>query len=132
MAKSNRNEGVEDRRKRRDLRKKENGHGQHEEVMKELIEESNKRRIIVRKADGDVLFETPLTVTIVVFFIGLFFFFPVLILVSIAAYMMKVRMDIVRDVTDEEVAYLQELEDQQTLYEDDLYEENDGYQTLRQ
>ena len=64
--------------------------------VKELIEEGNVRRLIIRKADGDVLIEVPLTagvavggaVTIVA---------PVLAaLGAMAALLVKVRVEIVR------------------------------------
>lgn len=71
--------------------------------VKELIEEGNVRRLIIRKADGDVLLEVPLTAGVAVGG-AVTLVAPVLAaLGAMAALLVKVRVEIVRsDEEDEE------------------------------
>ena len=68
--------------------------------VKELIEEGNVRRLIIRKSDGDVLIEVPLTAGVAVGG-AVTLIAPVLAaLGAMAALLVKVRVEIVR--SDEE------------------------------
>jgi len=69
--------------------------------VKELIEEGNVRRLIIRKGDGDILLEVPLTAGVAVGG-AVTLIAPVLAaLGAMAALLVKVRVDIVRsDDTD--------------------------------
>jgi hypothetical protein len=68
--------------------------------VKELIEEGNVRRLIIRKSDGDVLIEVPLTAGVAVGG-AVTLIAPVLAaLGAMAALLVKVRIEIVR--SDEE------------------------------
>ena len=74
--------------------------------VKELIEEGNVRRLIIRKGDGDVLLEVPLTAGVAVGG-AVTLIAPVLAaLGAMAALLVKVRVEIVRsdEVDDEEDA----------------------------
>ncbi len=64
--------------------------------VKGLIEEGNVRRLIIRKADGDILLEVPLTAGVAVGG-AVTIIAPVLAaLGAMAALLVKVRLDIVR------------------------------------
>lgn len=103
-------------------------HQDAEEIVKELINEGNKRRIIFRKATGEALFEIPLTISIGLMVIGFFFFLPVAIFAGVFAYISKVKIDVVRELSDDEV-HLHDSNQQDTLV-DHLPEQNEGQATL--
>lgn len=64
--------------------------------VKELIQQGNVRRLIIRKSDGDVLMEIPLT-TSVVAGSALLVFNPVLAaLGAAAAFITQVKLEVVR------------------------------------
>lgn len=65
--------------------------------VKQLIEEGNVRRLIIYKTDGDVLMEVPLTASVVVGG-AMLVFAPVLAAVgAAAAFLTKVKVEIVRE-----------------------------------
>lgn len=69
--------------------------------VKELIAEGNVRRIVLRRPNGETLMEIPLTAGVVVGGVVTLAAWWVAALVAIAAVVTKVRIDIVREVTDE-------------------------------
>lgn len=67
--------------------------------VKELIQEGNVRRLIIRKSDGDVLMEVPLTASVVAGG-AMLVFTPLLAAIgAAAAFLAKVRIEVVRDKT---------------------------------
>lgn len=65
--------------------------------VKKLIEEGNVRRLIIYKSDGDVLMEVPLTASVMVGG-AMLFFTPVLAaLGAAAAFLARVKIEIVRE-----------------------------------
>jgi hypothetical protein len=71
------------------------------ERVKRLIQEGNVRRLIIRKPDGDVLMEVPLTAGIAVSG-AVTFMAPVLAaLGALAALVAKVQVEIVRSNDDD-------------------------------
>lgn len=71
------------------------------ERVKELVAEGNVRRLIIRKPDGDILFEVPLTPTVIVGGAALVFQ-PLLAAVgAAAAFFTRVKLEVVRvDMSD--------------------------------
>lgn len=64
--------------------------------VKELIEEGNVRRLVIRKSDGDVLMVIPLTASVVAGG-AMLVFAPVLAAVgAAAAFLAKVKLEVVR------------------------------------
>lgn len=64
--------------------------------VKELIEEGNVRRLIIRKQDGDILMEVPLTATVLAGGAMLVFAPVFAALGAAAAFLAKVRLEVVR------------------------------------
>ncbi|MCA9914686.1 MAG: DUF4342 domain-containing protein [Anaerolineae bacterium] len=64
--------------------------------VKELIEEGNVRRLIIRKADGDVLMEVPLTASVVVGGAAVVFAPMLAALGALAALVTQLRIEVVR------------------------------------
>ena len=70
--------------------------------VKELVQEGNVRRLIIRKSDGDVLMEIPLTAS-VVGGSALLVFAPTFAAIgALVAFVTKVRLEVVREGTEEE------------------------------
>ncbi|MCU0514173.1 MAG: DUF4342 domain-containing protein [Anaerolineae bacterium] len=68
------------------------------ERVKELIEQGNVRRLVIRKKDGDVLMEVPLTASVIAGS-ALLVFAPLLAAIgALAALVTEVRLEVVRDV----------------------------------
>jgi len=72
------------------------------EKAKELVAEGNVRRLIVRKMDGEKLAELPLTPTMVVSGALLVFQPWLAALGAIAAFVTKVKLEVVREEDDME------------------------------
>jgi hypothetical protein len=69
--------------------------------VKELIEEGNVRRLIIRKGDGSVLMEVPLTASVIAGS-AMLVFTPVLAaLGAAAAFLAEVKIEVVRMTEDE-------------------------------
>ncbi len=64
--------------------------------VKELIEEGNVRRLIIRKADGDVLMEVPLTASVVVGGAAVVFAPMLAALGALAALVTQLRIEVIR------------------------------------
>jgi len=69
--------------------------------VKELIEQGNVRRLIIRQADGTVLMEVPLTASVVVGGAAVVFAPLFAALGTLVAFLAKVRIEVVR-MSDEE------------------------------
>jgi hypothetical protein len=70
--------------------------------VKELVQEGNVRRLIIRKSDGEVLMEVPLTAS-VVGGSALLVFAPTFAAIgALVAFVTKVRLEVVREGTEEE------------------------------
>lgn len=70
--------------------------------VKELIEQGNVRTLIIRKSDGDVLMEVPLTASVIAGS-AMLVFTPVLAaLGAAAAFLAEVKIEVVR-MSDEEI-----------------------------
>lgn len=70
--------------------------------VKELIQEGNVRRLIIRRSDGNVLMEVPLTASVVAGSAMLVFAPLFAALGALAAFLAEVRIEVVR-MSDEEV-----------------------------
>lgn len=71
--------------------------------VKELIQQGNVRRLIIRKSDGEALMEIPLTASVVAGSI-MVMFAPVLAAVgALAALLAEVKIEVVREVPADEV-----------------------------
>lgn len=70
--------------------------------VKELIEQGNVRRLIVRKKDGEPLFEIPLTPGVIAGSALLVFAPPLAALGALAAFFAEVKLEVVRVGTPEE------------------------------
>ena len=73
--------------------------------IKELIYKGNIRRLVVKNPEGRTLVEAPLTwvaVGVVLFFFFAPFALPIAILVSIVAIAMKLRVEVLREMTDDD------------------------------
>lgn len=70
--------------------------------IREAVREGNVRRIIVRTKDGRTLFDTTLTMGAAAG--GLLFFagWPLIALTAVAALAAQVRVEVVRELTDED------------------------------
>lgn len=65
--------------------------------VKELIEQGNVRRLIIRKKDGDVLLEVPLTASVIAGG-AMLVFAPVLAAVgALAAFVAEIKLEVVRE-----------------------------------
>ncbi len=64
--------------------------------VKELIEEGNVRRLIIRKPDGDVLMEVPLTASVVVGGAAVVFAPLFAALGALAAFLTQLKIEVVR------------------------------------
>lgn len=73
-----------------------------EEVMKEVFQEMQKRRIIIRKPTGEIVIDVPAIASFGVMIVALCFFLPILIFAVLASYYAKLRFDVVTEVRDEE------------------------------
>lgn len=65
--------------------------------VRELIEEGNVRRLIIRKPDGEVLMEVPLTASVVAGGAMLVFAPLFAALGALAAFVAQVKIEVVRD-----------------------------------
>jgi len=70
--------------------------------VKELIQQGNIRRIIIRRPDDTVLFEMPLTAGVVAGGALLYFAAPLAALAAIAGVVAKVKVEIIREVKEGE------------------------------
>lgn len=75
--------------------------------VKELMEQGNVRRLIIRKKDGEILMEVPLTASVIAGG-AMVVFAPVFAaLGALAAFLAEVKIDVVRveeDGNDEDIA----------------------------
>jgi hypothetical protein len=70
------------------------------ERVRELIEQGNVRRLIIRKKDGEVLLEVPLTASVIAGG-ALLVFTPLLAMLGVlAAFVAEVRLEVVREMDD--------------------------------
>lgn len=69
--------------------------------VKDLVEEGNVRRLVMRKANGAVLFEVPLTPAIVVGVVMTLWMPYLTILAVVGAFIAKLKVDIVHVETVE-------------------------------
>lgn len=68
--------------------------------VKDLVQQGNVRRLIIRSADGRILLQFPLTLGVVVGG-GLLFFYPILAAVSvIGGLVARVNIEVIRDADD--------------------------------
>ncbi len=68
--------------------------------VKELVQQGNVRKLIVKSADGRILLELPLTLGVVVGS-GLVFFYPILAMLSvIGGLVARVNIEIIREADD--------------------------------
>ncbi|HYO88523.1 MAG TPA: DUF4342 domain-containing protein [Candidatus Limnocylindrales bacterium] len=68
--------------------------------VKNLVQQGNVRRLIIRSADGKILLQFPLTLGVVVGG-GLLFFYPILAVVSVVGGLVaRVNIEIIRDADD--------------------------------
>jgi hypothetical protein len=102
-----------------------------EDMMKEIFAETQKRRILIRKASGEVAFEVPIIISIVLLIVGLVFFFPVLLIGLITGYFAKLRIEVIRDMTDDEAHMVTTLDPDNTVHAIQ-YEAGDGQATVMQ
>lgn len=65
--------------------------------VKELIQEGNVRRLIIRKRDGDVIMEVPLTATVIAGGAMLVFAPLFAALGAAAAFLAEVKVEVVRE-----------------------------------
>lgn len=72
--------------------------------VKELIEEGNVRRLIIRKPDGEVLMEVPLTASVVVGGAAVVFAPIFAALGALAAFLTQLKIEVVRMPEDEAAA----------------------------
>jgi len=71
--------------------------------VKDLVEEGNVRRLIIRNANGDVLIEVPLTPAVLVGGVATIWNPILAALGGLAAYLAKLKIEVVRiDVIDED------------------------------
>jgi len=70
--------------------------------VKELIAEGNVRRLIIRKNDGDVLMEVPLTASVIAGSMALVFAPLFAALGAAAAFLAEVKIEVVREDLGEE------------------------------
>lgn len=107
----------------------------NEEFMEQLAEgiftEMGKRRLIARKPDGEIAFELNLIASMVIGALLTIFLFPVIIGVLIWSFTQKVQFEIIREITDEEVQLLENVETHNTVM-GVRYESGDGEATLLQ
>lgn len=82
----------------------ENPQGKYEEVLgfiKKLVSKGNLRRLVIRKPDGKIFMEIPLTAGAVVGGILLFFTPTLLALAALIALFKQVKVEIVRSDNSE-------------------------------
>jgi len=66
------------------------------EKVRELIEQGNVRRLIVRKSNGEIIVELPLTPTVIGAGAMLVFAPMLTVLAGLAAYLAEVKIEVVR------------------------------------
>jgi hypothetical protein len=101
------------------------------EVSKEIHNEAKKRRIIVRNASGDIEHELPVTAGVGCLAVVSVFFFPAIIIALIHGYRSQLRLEVIRDFSDEEAEMLDTLEHSDTIH-GVQYELGDGQATVAQ
>lgn len=70
--------------------------------VKELMQQGNVRRIIIRKPDGEIVMEVPLTASVIAGS-AMLVFAPVIAAVgAAAAFLMQVKLEVVRVVEDDD------------------------------
>jgi hypothetical protein len=99
------------------------------EIFGEIVKETHKRRILVRKPSGEIVFELPVTVSVVLLAVVSIFFFPVLIIAAIGGYRAQLQLEIIRDISDEEAQLFDTLEQNDTIL-GVQYETGDGQATM--
>ncbi len=68
------------------------------ERVKELIEQGNVRRLIIRKKDGEIMLEVPLTASVIAGSVLVVFAPLFAALGALAALIAEIKLEIVRDV----------------------------------
>jgi hypothetical protein len=68
------------------------------ERVKELIEQGNVRRLIIRKKDGDIMLEVPLTASVIAGSVLVVFAPLFAALGALAALIAEIKLEVVRDV----------------------------------
>ncbi|QPC84446.1 DUF4342 domain-containing protein [Phototrophicus methaneseepsis] len=72
------------------------------ERVRELIQQGNVRRLIVRKKDGEALVELPLTPTVVGAGVLTVFAGPLVIVGAAAAMLAEVKIEVVREAAEDD------------------------------
>ncbi|MCA9882807.1 MAG: DUF4342 domain-containing protein [Anaerolineae bacterium] len=72
------------------------------EKVRELVQQGNVRRVIVRKKNGEELVELPLTPTVVGAGVLTVFAGPLMLLGAAAALLAELRIEVVREVDTED------------------------------
>jgi hypothetical protein len=72
------------------------------ERVKELVQQGNVRKLIVRKSDGQQLFELPLTGAVVGASALVVFATPLAFLAGVVAFLAEVKLEVVREVDDDD------------------------------
>jgi len=74
------------------------------ERVQELVRQGNVRRLIIKTADNKVIIDTTLTLGAVASsVIGLTLGLPLMVVTALAATVARVKVEIVREITDEDV-----------------------------
>lgn len=71
------------------------------ERVKELIEQGNVRRLIIRKKDGQIMMEVPLTASVIAGGVLVVFAPLFAALGALAALIAEIKLEVVRDVDDD-------------------------------
>ena len=102
-----------------------------EEIFKEVYGQAKKRRIMIRKPDGEVVADMPLVVSICLLIATVFLFFPVFIIALIVGYHKKLQVDVIAEVSDDEAQLIETADNRDTLI-GAPYDMGDGQPTLIQ
>lgn len=74
------------------------------ERVQDVIRQGNVRRLVVKTADDKVIIDTTLTLGAAAGgVIGLMLGWPILVITTLAAIVARVKVEIIREVTDEDV-----------------------------
>lgn len=96
------------------------------EVFKDVMEKTDQRRILARKADGEIVFEVSMKKGLIALVLLSIFLFPAVVIGAIASYVEKIHFSIIREISDDEA---QHLEAQDTIIGEQPYEMGDGEHT---
>ncbi len=92
----------DDKKKKKEIREEVSLKGQEVlDRVKELIQQGNVRRLILRKSDGTQLFDLPLTGAVVGAGALVVFAAPLAIVAGIVAFVAEVKLEVIREVEDD-------------------------------